>query len=189
MPTRCASVLGQGATLSPSPLRGGARGGGRAMPCRVSASIGKPRFENSTNRIRANADRLRRSPAEAERVLWRGLRERVRTSGTHFRRQVPLGPYIADFCCFGARLIVEVDGNQHGSDAGLKSDAERDRYFAAEGFRILRFSNRDVMTALESVLDTIFAALNAPLDRDASTPTPNPSPQGGGEPGAPEFQI
>lgn len=86
-----------------------------------------------------------------------------------------VGPYIADFCCLGARLIIEVDGNQHGTDKAEVYDAHRTTYLEKEGFRILRFSNFEVMCEIDVVLDTIYAALVS------STPTPGPSPQGGGE--------
>jgi len=71
-------------------------------------------------------------------------------------------------------LIVEVDGNQHGFDDNRAKDARRTSYLAARGFSVLRFSNREVMTELNGVLEAIYAHLT-------STPTPNPSPQGGGE--------
>ena len=70
--------------------------------------------------------------------------------------------------------MIEVDGEQHGFDHNLRRDEERTRVLAAQGFRVLRFSNREVMTSIDEVLDTIFAALARP------TPTPGPSPQGGG---------
>jgi very-short-patch-repair endonuclease len=79
-----------------------------------------------------------------------------------------------DFCCLNAKLIVEVDGNQHAYDENLAKDARRTSYLAAQGFSVLRFSNREVMTETTGVLELIHARL-------ASTPTPNPSPQGGGE--------
>ena len=96
--------------------------------------------------------------------------------GTHFRRQVPIGPYVADFCCLSAKLIIEVDGNQHGYDNHIVRDSERTSYLASQGFAVLRFSNLEVMTVTDSVLEAIYAQLNL------SPPTPNPSPQGGGEP-------
>ncbi|MGB8276453.1 MAG: endonuclease domain-containing protein [Methylovirgula sp.] len=111
---------------------------------------------------------------EPERKLWKALRWRLPVEGTHFRRQVPLGPYIADFCSHGARLIIEVDGNQHGDEASITRDAVRMAYLASQGYRVLPFSNHDVITAIDSVLDTIAAAFER-------TPTPGPSPQGGGE--------
>jgi len=112
---------------------------------------------------------------EPERRLWWHLRHRLPTSGTHFRRQVPIDPHVVDFCCLIVRLVVEVDGNQHGFDTNLRADAERTHALEARGYRVLRFNNREVMTSIDVVLDTIFAALGT------TPPTPNPSPQGGGE--------
>ncbi len=167
MQTARAQTSGLGTTLSPSPLRGGARGGGRDPFDRVTASTGRPTFDASKTSTRANARRMRREPTEAERRLWRGLREHVVVSASHFRRQVPLGPYVVDFCCLGSRLILEVDGEQHASQAGLQRDAVRDAYLQAEGFRILRFSNRDVMMSMNVVLDTIHASLSLLNNNDA----------------------
>jgi very-short-patch-repair endonuclease len=97
---------------------------------------------------------------------------RVPLAGTHFRRQVSIGPYIADFCSYGAKLIVEVDGNQHGTDGAREQDAVRTAFMQTQGYRVLRFSNRDVMLHIDMVLDTIAASL---------APTPFPSPRGRGE--------
>jgi 2-isopropylmalate synthase len=104
----------------------------------------------------ARARALRRSMTEAERQLWYLLRSR-RFSGYKFRRQVPVGPYIADFLCYEARLIIEADGSQHAESAG---DAKRDGWLAAQGFRLLRFWNSEILTARQVVADTIFACLN-----------------------------
>ena len=128
-----------------------------------------------TPRAKANAKRLRKEMTDAEKRLWWHLRARLPLVGTHFRRQVPIGPFVVDFVCLEYRLIIEVDGDQHGTDQALAYDARRDAYLQRSGFSILRFSNREVMSELDSVLDTVFAALAA------TTPTPNPSPQGGGE--------
>jgi very-short-patch-repair endonuclease len=86
---------------------------------------------------------------------------------------VAIGRYVADFCCLKAKLIVEVDGNQHGYDANIARDQRRTAYLASQGYTVLRFSNREVMTETNGVLEAIYARL--------STPTPDPSPQGGGE--------
>jgi very-short-patch-repair endonuclease len=118
---------------------------------------------------------LRRHATEPERRLWWHLRHRLPTEGTHFRRQVAIGPYVADFCCRGARLIVEVDGEQHGFDDERVRDERRTAFPEQRGFRVLRFSNREVMTSIDVVLDTIYAALGP------TPPTPDPSPRGGGE--------
>ena len=128
-----------------------------------------------SGRAKAFAPKLRRAMTDAEKRLWWHLRARLPLSGTHFRRQVPIGPYVADFACLGHKLIIEVDGDQHGSDEAMAYDARRDAYLKREGFRLLRFTNREVMIELDAVLDTIHAALVA------ATPTPYPSPQGGGD--------
>ncbi len=124
----------------------------------------------------ANAKRMRRDMTEPERLLWRAIRQRIPVEGTHFRRQVPVDRYIVDFCAFGAKLIVEVDGNQHGTDEAIAHDGVRTARLEQLGYRVVRFSNHDVMANIDSVLDTIFANLPAP-----ETPTPGPSPQGRGE--------
>ena len=86
---------------------------------------------------------------------------------THFRRQMAIGPYVADFVCLERKLIVELDGDQHGTDDALAYDAKRDNYLKRQGFKVLRFSNLEVMTELDAVLDTIFDALN-PVTPDLS---------------------
>ena len=83
-----------------------------------------------------------------------------------------IGPYIVDFACHQAGLIVEVDGGQHGD--AIAADLERTRFLEAEGYRVLRFWNNDVLRNVDGVLEIIQHAITA-------TPTPNPSPQGGGE--------
>ena len=125
---------------------------------------------------------MRKEMTEPERRLWKAMRRRLPQDGSHFRRQVSLGPYIADFCCLGERLIVDFDGNQHGLEADLLRDAERDAYLGSQGFRVLRFTNNAVLRELEGVLDTIWAALNGARGEFRATPTPSPSPRGGGGP-------
>jgi len=115
---------------------------------------------------------MRREMTEPERRLWREMRQRIPIEGTHFRRQVPIDRYIVDFCAFAANVVVEVDGNQHGADDAIAYDAMRTARLKQLGYRVLRFSNQDVMTNIEAVLDTIFANLPAP-----ETLTPGPSPQ------------
>jgi len=112
---------------------------------------------------------------EPERKLWRSLRKFLPKDDTHFRKQVAIGPYVVDFVHFGARLVIEVDGNQHGFEKQLIHDEKRDAYLAEAGFRVLRFSNHDVKTAIMTVVDTIFAALNVP------PPPLTPPREGGGE--------
>jgi very-short-patch-repair endonuclease len=129
---------------------------------------------HTTTALQASRARaMRREMTAPEKKLWREMRARIPTTGTHFRRQVLVDRYIADFCAFALKLVVEVDGDQHGSDESLAHDAGRTARLEALGYRVLRFSNRDVMFEIESVLDTIYAHIVA-------TPTPSPSPQGGG---------
>jgi very-short-patch-repair endonuclease len=118
------------------------------------------------------APHLRRNATEAEKELWWHLRRKLPLKGTHFRRQVPIGPYVADFCCHGHRLIVELDGGQHSEDANLARDERRDRYLRAHSYRVLRFWNAQVFTEIDIVIDTIAAAL---LD----SPPPPPPPLAG----------
>ncbi|RWL78657.1 MAG: endonuclease domain-containing protein [Mesorhizobium sp.] len=96
---------------------------------------------------------MRREPTEAEDRLWQELRGR-RLDNIKFKRQVPMGRYVADFVCAEARLIVEIDGSQH---AESRHDQERDAALKARGFRVLRFWNDEVLKELDAVCDTIIA--------------------------------
>jgi very-short-patch-repair endonuclease len=87
---------------------------------------------------RATARRLRTNATGAEILLWRHLK-RMETSGTHFRRQVPVGPYVADFACLASRLLVELDGSQHGDEVNKAKDEERTRWLESEGYSVIRF--------------------------------------------------
>ena len=107
---------------------------------------------------RRTAKRLRETTTGAEDLLWRRLR-RFPVSGTHFRRQVPIGPYVADFACMAARLIIEVDGSQHGRDDLRKRDEERTHWLEAEGYRVIRFWNNDLTANMDGVLEAIYAAI------------------------------
>ncbi len=118
---------------------------------------------------------LRRNQTDAERKMWMLLRDR-RFEGVKFRRQAPIGPYIADFCCLDARLIIEKDGGQHASDSGTQIDAQRTAWLQQEGFRVLRFWNDEIFTNIEGVLTQIAAALG--IDWTLETPHPGPLPQG-----------
>ncbi|MFK4511778.1 very-short-patch-repair endonuclease [Bradyrhizobium daqingense] len=105
-------------------------------------------------KLRANARALRRDSTDAERILWSELRA-ARLNGASFRRQVPIDRYIADFICHAAKLVIELDGGQHFSDEGERADARRSAALEAKGFKVLRFSNLDVMTNRGGVLETI----------------------------------
>src|SRR5690242_14717522 len=102
------------------------------------------------------ARKLRSRMTDAERKLWFALRDR-RFEAFKFRRQVPIGAYIADFICFDSRLVLEVDGGHH---ADSKRDERRDRWLAENGFRVVRFWNNDVLSNLEGVLTLLAAELS-----------------------------
>lgn len=99
---------------------------------------------------------LRKNMTEAESQVWRILRSH-QISGYKFRRQVPIGRYIADFVCHGARLIVEMDGGQH--DRSSLRKAERSMFLQNEGYRILRFWNNEVLVNFDGVYKTLADAL------------------------------
>ena len=99
----------------------------------------------------ARARTLRASQTDAERLLWRHLRNRG-LQGWKFRRQRSIGPYVADFVCMEARLIIEVDGSQHME---CRSDTKRTAYLESKGFRILRFWNNEVLGRAGAVLSSI----------------------------------
>jgi very-short-patch-repair endonuclease len=101
------------------------------------------------------AKELRHRMTEAEQHLWYHLRAR-RLAQFKIRRQVPVGPHIGDFVCFDRKLIVEVDGGQHATST---TDAARDEWLRAQGFRVLRFWNDDVLKHTDAVLGEILAAL------------------------------
>src|ERR1700728_955940 len=111
---------------------------------------------------KSRARAMRREPTEAERKLWYALRDR-RMHTSKFARQAPVGFYIVfyivDFLCIAHRLVVEADGSQPTES---KRDAVRDECLTREGYKILRFGNRDILTARESVLATIAAKCGLP---------------------------
>ena len=109
-------------------------------------------------KLRANARALRRNSTDAERILWSELRA-GRLNGVVFRRQVPIENHVADFVCHAAKLVIELDGGQHFSDEGERADARRSAVIEARGFKVLRFSNLDVMTNRVGVLETIATAI------------------------------
>ena len=143
---------------------------------------------------RASARRLRAKATETEVLLWKRLRT-IEIDGSHFRRQVPIGPYIADFVCMARRLVIELDGSQHNTDAHKVRDEQRTRWLESEGYRVIRFWNNDLTHNMDGVLETVYAALYGSRDaepfalkhkrRPRRHPTPardarRPSPSRGG---------
>jgi very-short-patch-repair endonuclease len=104
------------------------------------------------------ARQLRRDATPAERRLWRGLRDRL-LGGHKFVRQEPIGPYVADFVCRARKLVVELDGATHSTEAEIAHDARRTAFLARGGYRVLRFTNAEVHEQPDRVLDAILLAL------------------------------
>jgi very-short-patch-repair endonuclease len=118
------------------------------------------------------ARHLRRNQTDVERKLWQALRDR-RFAKMKFRRQQPIGPYIVDFVCFEMKLIVELDGSQHGLEENIFADERRTAFLQHEGFRVKRFGNHELIERFDAVLDAIehelaFAAV-PPHQRNLST--------------------
>jgi very-short-patch-repair endonuclease len=110
---------------------------------------------NEVDRIqRDRAKQLRRTMTRAETLLWRHLKAK-RLAGLGFRRQSPMGNYIADFVAHSCKLVVEVDGESHDFESRLRHDNRRDEWFRSRGYRVLRFTNDDVMKNLEGVVIAI----------------------------------
>src|SRR5215472_6065594 len=117
-------------------------------------------------RQRKRAKQLRQTMTPAETLLWRHLKAN-RVDGIGFRRQVPIKNYIADFACFSAKLIIELDGESHDFEERQTADRHRDAFFVSEGFQVLRFTNHQVLSNLEGVVEAIrhaasFGASGAP---------------------------
>ena len=102
---------------------------------------------------RGFAKALRSCPTDAEQKLWRSLRGK-QVGGVRFRPQQPIGPYTVDFFCPAAKLVVELDGDQHGTDTTAAYDVARSRWLEAQGYKVLRFANGDV--AKQDTLDAIW---------------------------------
>lgn len=103
--------------------------------------------------------------------LWRGLSNR-QLNGYRFRRQHPLGSYIADFVCLDRRIIVEIDGPQHGEPVQMAHDARRTAWLEDEGYLVLRFWANEIDENLNAVLDTILAELENRASREGAGATP-----------------
>ena len=128
--------------------------------------MARPRAEDgrtlrNTGRLRARGQGVkaavrdfRRQQTPAEKALWELVRDR-RAAGLKFRRQFPIDIFVADFCCFELRLIVEVDGAVHHTPSGLAHDANRDFYLRSRGYTILRFQNAQIFADPSTVLERI----------------------------------
>jgi len=125
------------------------------------------KVESASTRI---ARRLRRNQTDAEQKLWKQLRNR-QLAGAKFKRQVPVEGFVADFFCFDAMLIIEVDGGQH--DVRVEQDEARTQKLNDAGYRVVRFWNNDVLNNIKGVLEEIVRV----LDEGSDSPHPNPLPR------------
>ncbi|HEX4079864.1 MAG TPA: DUF559 domain-containing protein [Rhizomicrobium sp.] len=121
--------------------------------------------------MRVHARTMRHVPTEAEKKFWWMVRDR-RLGGHKFKRQHPIGSYIADFACLEAKLIVELDGGQHAKRQ--EHDTKRDAVFASQGFRVVRFWNGEFLKNQEAAADQLLQQLGG-----EKTPSPRPSPPEG----------
>jgi very-short-patch-repair endonuclease len=138
--------------------------GGAQRRVGMKAAMKKIPLRGAVNRAR----RLRHEMTDAEKKVWQFLRSR-QMAGLHFRRQVPLGRYIADFVCHDAALIVEIDGGQH--DVASNEEIARTKFLEGEGYRVLRFWNNAVLANPKGV----HALIEQALQQDHPLPDPPPS--------------
>ena len=113
-------------------------------------------YQNQPSGTVPRARELRKNATEAEKRMWHALREKI--PGVKFRRQVPIGAYYADFLCFSAKLVIEVDGGQHGEAQDY--DARRTAFLKAQGYRVIRFWNNDVLENTDGVIAMVMDSLS-----------------------------
>lgn len=152
---KAAKLFFEAAFISSSPLVGEDRGEGvQDFPPEVKMKL----QEEFHNWMRQRAKELRKNLTAAEDILWFYLRAK-RFLGFKFKRQVPIGRYIADFVCFEQKLIIELDGSQHLQAKSIKDDLKRDEFFEVQNFKVLRFYNDEIYKNLEKVLETVYLGL------------------------------
>ena len=135
---------------------------------------------------RGYAKALRRRMTRAETLLWRYLKAN-HVEGLSFRRQTPMGPYIVDFVCHAARVVVELDGDTHDFEAQQRGDGVRDAWLASRGYVVQRFTNDDVLSNLEGVLVSIREVASARLP--GIPPSLSLPRKGGGNPQTSAAQV
>ncbi|MBW9086352.1 endonuclease domain-containing protein [Rhizobium wenxiniae] len=122
---------------------------------------------NIDPKTRTRAKHLRRELTKAEAAMWNMLRD-LRPFGARFRRETPIGPYIADFAWLSARVVIEVDGDNHETNYGRRHDQKRDAFMRAEGFTIIRFDNLQILDGPDYVFIEIENQLAAFLRKGPS---------------------
>ena len=115
-------------------------------------------MRDAERRSRTLAKKLRKNLTNAETILWSQLQQ-GRSQGYRFRRQHPIGPFVADFASMRARLVIEIDGATHGSDEEQLYDQRREAYLRKRGWRVVRFRNGDVYEDAHAVVDAIYALI------------------------------
>lgn len=111
------------------------------------------------------AKRLRSDMPNAEHCLWQEIR-RKQLAGHHFRRQLPIGPYVVDFACVKEKLIVELDGVGHSSEDDILKDEKRTAFLNEKGWRVIRFWNDEIYGDVGSVIDTIAGHLSTATEAE-----------------------
>jgi len=160
----------------PPPVLRGKAGVGADLTKKMSSRehVAMPQKRDHSRRLITFARHGRKNPTDAEKKLWSLLRH-GKLNGLHFRRQVPVAGYIIDFCCISAGLGVKADGGQHCDERGEEYDRRRSEILAGKGFRILRFSDYEILKHPEAVAETIYREVFG------KTPTPAlPRSTGGG---------
>ena len=135
---------------------------------------------------RGHAKAMRQQMTKAELRLWLQLRK-PGIAGLRFRRQTPIGPYVVDFFCPEKKLIVEVDGAQHGLPKRIRHDRARDVWLTEQGYKVIRFRNEAVMKGLDAVCATIVAASEGERPRTGERDAANPPLEGGSKPPKSDF--
>lgn len=120
---------------------------------------------NIAPKTRNRAKRLRSEMTKAEAAMWNMLRD-FRPRGARFRRETPIGPYIADFAWLSARIVVEVDGDSHETETGRRHDLRRDAFLDSQGFTVLRFDNLQILDGPDHVFLTIERAISTHFARE-----------------------
>ena len=118
---------------------------------------------SSSDILHKLAKELRQNSTDAEKKLWSILRAN-KLNNLHFKRQQPIGKYIVDFVCFSKKIIIELDGEQHGETENIKKDNERTKFLEQEGFHVIRIWNNEVLSNIEGTIDYIISSL-APCGR------------------------
>jgi very-short-patch-repair endonuclease len=126
------------------------------------------RIERRSQLKRSIAKDLRKNATEPERRLWSLLRGK-QMAYLRFRRQQPIGPYIVDFYCSAVRLVIELDGSQHGTNEAVAYDTARTKWLEERGYRVLRIANADLLRNSEDALEAIWSAV-----KNSGLPLPEP---------------